>query len=343
MKAAVLYKKRDLRIKEISLPVLKKGHALLKVLAVGVCGSDVHYFTRGRIGDQVITRPHILGHEVSAEVVKVPRNRRGIRPGMRVAVEPGISCGTCEHCRKGRPNICTKVRFLGTPPVSGANREYLSYPVDCLFPLPKSMSPEEGALLEPLTIGWHSVELSKLQKGEDIAILGFGPIGICTLKAALLRKPRRIFITELIPERLRYAGKTFRNITVINAGRGDPVKTIQRMTKGRGVDVVYECAGKQETIRQSVEAAAVGGRVVWIGIPSGDFISIDPHIARRKELVILFDRRARHAYPKCIKAVTQGKIVLKDMVTHVFKLKDIARAFSLVEHYKNGVIKAVIH
>jgi threonine dehydrogenase-like Zn-dependent dehydrogenase len=232
--------------------------------------------------------------------------------------------------------------FLGTPPIHGAYQEYLSYPVDSLFPLPASISDAEGALLEPLTIGWHSVALSHLLPGEDIAVFGFGPIGICTLKAALLHSPGRIFITDVIPERLDYARKNYKNAIVINAYENDPVEIIKEKTDGRGVDATFECAGALDTIRHFIAAAAVGGRAVWTGIPSEDVVTLDPHLARRKELTIQCVRRARHAYPKCIDAVASGKITLKDMATHSFKLKDIVKAFDVVEQYRDGVIKAVI-
>jgi L-iditol 2-dehydrogenase len=341
MKSAILYGIKDIRIKEVKKPKVKADDVLVKVKAVGICGSDVHYYTTGRIGDQVVKGPHILGHEVSGQVVETGKNVKDIKIGTRVAIEPGISCGKCEYCKIGRPNICPNVKFLGTPPVNGAFVEYITYPSTHLFKLPDSISFSEGALIETLSVGMYSVEMSQLRFGDDIAILGCGPIGLVTLKVAVLAGVKRIFITDLIEERLRFAAK-YKNVTTINVLKTNPIKAIREFTNGKGVDVVFEAAGSIDTFKQSIEICRIGGKVIWIGIPKENFISIDPHIARRKEIVIKFVRRAKHNYQKCIDMVSSGNIVLKDMITHKFKLKDIEKAFKLVENYSDGVMKAVI-
>lgn len=342
MKAAILRGIKNIQIEDIEKPGIQPDEALVKVKAVGVCGSDVHYYLHGRIGNQIVKGPHILGHEVSGEVIEVGKNVKNIIPGMRVAVEPGIPCGQCEHCKAGRYNICPDVVFLGTPPVNGAYREYLSYPANFLHPMPDSMSFAEGALVETMVIGMYAVELSDLIIGEDIAILGCGPVGVVTLKAAKATGAGRIFITDLIDERLEFARK-YDNVVVINAKKENPVEKIKELTKGRGVDVVFEAAGALDTFRQSVEAVRIGGRVIWIGIPSDDYVSIEGHIPRKKEVVLKFVRRFKHNYPRCINAVQSGNIVLKDMVTHEFKLQDVAKAFKLVENYRDGIMKAIIN
>ncbi|MFH1824361.1 MAG: alcohol dehydrogenase catalytic domain-containing protein, partial [Candidatus Firestonebacteria bacterium] len=309
--------------------------------AVGICGSDVHYYKNCKIGDQVVKKPHILGHEVSGLVVKIGKNVKSIKTGTRVAVEPGISCGKCEYCLKDRPNICANVKFLGTPPTNGAFVEYISYPADHLFRLPAGVSFSEGALIETLSVGMYAVELSELKRGDDLAILGCGPIGLVTLKVASRLGASRIFITDVIEERLKFA-KKYKNVITINAKDNNPVKIIKQLTRNRGVDLVFEAAGSIETFKQSVEICSIGGKVIWIGIPEEDFVSIDPHMARRKEIIIKLVRRTKHNYQKCIDAITSGNIVVKDMVTHKFKLKDVKKAFKLVENYSDGVMKAMI-
>lgn len=261
---------------------------------------------------------------------------------MRVAVEPGIPCGKCEYCKSGRYNICPDILFLGTPPVSGAYREYLAYPAELLFPIPGSMSFAEGALIETLSVGMYAVELSELKKTDSVAVLGCGPVGLTTLKSVVAAGVQNIFITDLIEERLNFARK-YKNVVAINASQKNPVEVIKELTKNRGVDIVFEATGAADTFRQSIEIVRIGGKVIWIGIPKEDYISIEGHIARRKEVVIKLVRRFKNQYKKAIQAVKSGKIVVKDMITHNFKLDDINKSFELVEKYADGVMKAIIN
>ncbi len=340
MKAAIFYKLRDIRIKDVKEPKVRPGCALIKVKAVGICRSDVHYYTQGRIGSQIIKKPLVLGHEAAGLVVETGKGVTNIKKGDRVSLEPGIFCGKCPQCRTGRPNLCKKVRFFGTPPINGTFLEYVVHPAGMLFKLPERLSYGEGALIEPLTVGMYAVELAKIKTGETVAILGAGPIGLSILKSALCRKVKHIYVTDYLAYRLKYAAK-HKKVTVVNAG-AEPVKKILRMTKGRGVDVVFEAAGKAEAVKQTIEVAATGGRVVWAGIPDEDTVTIDCHEARRRELLIINVRRTKHQNEKAVRALASGKIYVKDMVTHRFPLKDITKAFQLVEKYKDGVIKAVI-
>jgi L-iditol 2-dehydrogenase len=341
MKAAVMHKIRDIRIDDIPEPVVQPGNVLIKVRAVGVCGSDVHYYVHGRIGDQVVRGKHILGHEISGEVAALGQGVKDIAVGARVAVEPGVPCGTCEHCRSGRYNICPDIKFMGTPPVNGGYAEYISWPADYTYKLPDSMSFAEGALVETLSVGMYSAGLAGLKDGETIAILGCGPVGIVTMKAALAAGVKRVFMTDLIDARLKFAEK-HGGVTAINILKENPVAAIKDYTSGRGVDAVFEASGADDSFNQSIEIARIGGTVVWIGIPESDSVSINEHTARRKELVIKTTRRFKSVYGRCIEAVESGKIVLKDMVSHEFKLQDIQKAFRLVESRSDGVIKAMI-
>lgn len=341
MKAAILKGTKKIQIEDIEKPAIKDNEALVRVKAVGVCGSDVHYYLHGRIGDQIIKGNHILGHEAAGEVVEVGKEIIDLTPGMRVAIEPGVPCGQCEHCRRGRYNICPNVKFLGTPPIQGAYREYIPYPADFLFPIPDSMSFEEGVLIETLSVGVHAADISGIKLGNSIAILGCGPIGLVTLKSIIVAGAGQVFVTDLIDERLKFAQK-YKNVITINASKEDPVKRIKEETGGRGVDIVFEAAGAFDTVRQSVEVVRIGGEIVLIGIPDEDLVSVDPHILRRKELVIKALRRFVHNYPQSIKLVHSGNIIVKDITTHRFKLEEINKAFNLVENYDDGIMKAII-
>lgn len=207
--------------------------------------------------------------------------------------------------------------------------------------MPDSISYEEGALLEPLTVSMYAIELSELKPQDNIAILGCGPIGITTLRSAVNKGVNKIFVTDLMDSRLKLA-KKHKNVTGINASKQDPVKTIKKLAKGQGVDVVFEAAGSFDTVNQSVELAKIGGKVIIIGIFPEDYVVTNHHVARRKELVIKFVRRSKYYYEECINLVASGEIIIKDMITHVFKLKDIQKAFNLLEGYKDGVMKAII-
>ena len=342
MKAAVLRGIKDLSIEDIEKPVIKKGEALVRIRAVGVCGSDVHYYLHGRIGDQVMKGGHILGHEVAGEVAEVSDGVTNVKPGDRVAVEPGIPCGECEHCRSGRYNICPGIIFFGTPPNMGAYKEFAAWPAERLFPIPDSMSYAEGTLIETLAVGMYAASMPKSVRGCDAAVLGCGPVGLVTIKSLLALGVKRIFATDLIDNRLETARKQG-NVLTVNASKKDPVGVIMKETGGRGVDLVFEAAGALDTYKQTVEAARIGGEAMWIGIPPEDYVSVEAHRLRRKELVIRAVRRFRDMYPKCIDAVKNGSIVLKDLVTHEFTLDEIEKPFKLVETYSDGIIKAIIN
>ena len=207
MKAARLYGPGDFRLDELPIPEPGPGQVLLQVLSVGVCGSGVHYFLDGGIGDDKVKEPFVIGHEFSALVaghgpgVDVPPI------GTRVAVEPAISCGMCEFCLEGHPNLCENILFCSTPPTQGALQEYMVHPADLCFPIPDAVTDVQGAMLEPLGIALHAVRLAKLQPGDTTAILGAGPIGLLTLEVALVSGARAAFVTDLDPARLALADK----------------------------------------------------------------------------------------------------------------------------------------
>lgn len=341
MKAALLYRIRDIRLEERERPSFAPDEVLFRVKSVGVCGSDVTYFTQGRIGDQIVTAPHILGHECSGEIVKMGNEVKGIEIGRRVAIEPGIPCRCCPSCRIGYYNICPDVRFLGTPPILGAYQEYMSYPADFVFPLPSCINYDEGAMIEPLAVALHAVDLGNVQNGASIAILGTGSIGLLTLQVAISAGALFSLATDLIPERLRLAQKYGADI-VIDSGKENAVQRIKEETDDQGVDIVFEAAGEPETFQESIHLVRPGGTIVLIGICREDMVPLDFQTARRKEIAIKNVRRFRHAYRRAISLVAKGKIEVKSLVTHRFNLSQLPEAFELVEGRRDGVIKAVI-
>jgi L-iditol 2-dehydrogenase len=342
MKVAVLTKIREIRIQERDIPKISHNECLVRIRCVGVCGSDVHYYLHGRIGSQVAKPPHILGHESAGEVVQVGANVTNVKKGDKVAVEPGVPCRNCENCKAGHYNLCQDIRFLGTPPVPGAYVEYMAVPSDFVFPIAERMNFDDAAMIEPLAVAVHAVNLGKVKPGASIAVLGAGSIGLLTMQTALACGATRAFITDPLGYRLAYAEK-YGATAVLNPKETDVVQAILDLTNSRGVDVAFEAAGAEDTPNQGLKIVKRGGRFVWIGIQAVDRVTIEPEPLRRRAVTIKGVRRFKHTYPAAIELVRTGKVDVRSIVTHRLPLEEIEKAFRLVETYEDGVIKAVIH
>jgi L-iditol 2-dehydrogenase len=341
MRGARLYGIRDLRLEFLPQPIPGPGQVLLKVAAVGICGSDVHYYLEGGIGDQVISEPLVLGHEFSARLAELGDGVNGLTPGQLVAVEPAIPCGICESCRHGHPNLCPNVSFRGSPGVDGAYAEYIAMPAENCFPLPEGFSAEEGVLLETLGIAIHSVDLAHLKPGQTIAVLGAGPIGLLTAAVARVAGASTVYMTEPLAYRRKFALDYAADVA-LNPKKTDVVAAILRLTNGRGVDVAFEAAGAPETPEQAAEVTRPGGKVVISGIPSSDTLTMKAGTVRRKGLTIKLVRRMKHTYPRAIRLLQSGAVDVKPLITHIVPLECIAEAFETVAAYDDGVLKAVI-
>lgn len=341
MRAAVLHGARDIRIEERDIPETEPGTALVNVKAVGVCGSDVHYYRYGQISGKVVEEPLVPGHEFAGEVVEVGEGVQSLRVGDKVAVEPGIPCGKCEYCRIGKYNICKDVLFCGTPPVNGAYQEYYCSPEHLAHRVPDEMSHGEGAMIEPLAVAVHAVDLVTVRPADSVVVIGCGPIGLTIIAVARAAGAGRIIASDLLEPRLQMAGNLGADV-LVNARTQSLVDVVNELTEERGVDIAIEAAGAASTPQQMLDVAKCGGTVAWGGIPHEDFVEISPHEARRKELSLKFIRRFRHTYPRAIQLVRQGLVDVKSLITHSFALDDIESAFELVDKYEDGVIKAMI-
>lgn len=314
---------------------------LIKLGAVGVCGSDVHYYTTGRIGRKVAEYPFIVGHECAGTVVEVGREVTHVKVGQRVAVEPAVTCGQCDQCRSGRENTCRKNRFLGCPgQAEGSLSEYLVMPEHNCFPIPDDMGMGEATISEPLAIGIYAVRQSGLARGAKIGILGMGPIGRCVLLPAQLDGCAATYCTDKVDERCAAAdraGATW----VGNPLRQDVVADVLAQVP-LGLDIVFECCGQQEALDQAVQLLRPGGRLMIIGIPEVDRVSFDPGQIRSRELTMVNVRRQRGCVEAALDMVAQRRAEVDAMITHRFPFADSDVAFDTVANYRDGVVKAMI-
>jgi L-iditol 2-dehydrogenase len=341
MRVSRLHGIRDLRLEELPRPTPGAGEVLLRVAAVGVCGSDVHYYLHGRIGSQVVTKPIIMGHEFSAWVARLGPGVKGLETGQLVTVDPGISCGKCEPCRQGHPNLCPNVRFCGTPPIDGVFAEYSLMSAENCYPLPDGFSPIDGAMLEPLGIAIHSVDLAHLHAGQTVAVLGAGPIGLLIAAAAKAAGASQILMTEPLAHRRQFALDYVAD-AALNPDDIDVVAEIERLTGGRGVDVAFEAAGAPETPQQAAAVVRIGGKVIVAGITADDTMNMNASTVRHKGLTIKVVRRMKHTYPRAIRLVQTGMVDVKSLATHLFPLERTDEAFELVAAYGDGVLRAMI-
>ncbi|MFN2305288.1 MAG: zinc-binding dehydrogenase, partial [Anaerolineales bacterium] len=322
MKAIRFYGINDLHLVEIPKPTSKPNEILLRTASVGICGSDVHYFNEGGTGSIQLDRPLILGHEFSAYIEEGPKK------GQLVAVDPALPCGYCEFCREGNPNLCINMQFAGAEDTDGALREFLPWPKECLYPLPEGITPQEGAMLEPLGVAIHALRLGKLFPGMDVGIFGTGSIGLLTIQMAKLAGASRIFATDKISHRLEYAQEC--GATDIIIADGNEIERILTTTNGRGLDVTFEAAGDDGTaVETAVQTAKNGGTAVLIGIPSEDRTHFTASAARRKGITIKLSRRMKNTYPTAIRLISAGKIDLRQLITHHFTMNDYRQAFKV--------------
>ena len=332
---------RDLRVEKLSEPKTPgPGEVLVRVDAAGICGSDLHTYLDAKIGDTVLRAPLILGHEFAGTVEAVGESVASLSVGDRVAVDPAKPCGSCELCRRGHPNLCTNLHFCGLYPDHGCFCERMVVPASSCFQLPEGFDAETGALLEPLGVALHALDLSKAKSGDSAAIVGAGPIGLLILQVARAAGLNPVFVVEQLPWRLTLIEK-FGGIA-IDSARLNAREKILISTLGRGVDVVFEAAWADQSVQLSAEIARYGGKVVLVGIPRDDALTMKHSMARRKGLTLFLSRRMKHTYPRAIDLVRQGLVDVKSLVSHRFPLGQTPGAFALNADYRDQVVKVMI-
>lgn len=322
------------------MPEVKADDVLIKVQAVGVCGSDLHYYAKGAIGDFVVEYPFILGHEAAGQIVAVGENVKNLKVGDRVCMEPGIPCMACEECLTGHYNLCKDVRFWATPPYDGVLCEYVAHPAAFTFKIPDNMSYTEGALVEPLAIGLHAANMGGVKLGQTVAILGAGCIGLVTLLAAKAYGATQLIVGDVIDKRLAKAAE-FGAITV-NTANEDFSAKVMELTGGRGADVVIDCAGFSPTVQQSLKSAKAAGTVIIVGLGADKLDGVDAGMMSTKELTVKSIFRYRNLYPTAVNAIADGRIDVKSIVSHSFKFEDTPEAFATCLKDIKNVVKGVI-
>ena len=313
----------DLRISEEPDPTPGPGESLMRVEAVGICGSDLHWVEDGSIGDARLSRPLVLGHEFAGTALT------GELSGRLVAVEPAINCQACEFCAEGNPNFCRNLRFAGHDQDDGAFRDALSWPTRLMFPLPEGFDAEQGAMLEPLGVALHTVDLGHPRVGMRVAVIGCGPIGLLILQLARLAGARLLVATDLHPHRLDAARNFGATHAWLADGAGGEIPEIESGIGDQGLDVVFEAAGDDAAVRAAFELVKPGGKIILAGIPSGDTIQFSASVSRRKGVTIKLVRRMKHTFPRAVGLVERGLVDVAGIVTHRFPMGDYADAFAV--------------
>ncbi|OUO30973.1 alcohol dehydrogenase [Lachnoclostridium sp. An298] len=341
MKTAVMLGIGEMGFEERDIPQVKDDEVLVKLEYVGICGSDLHYYETGAIGDYVVEPPFVLGHEPGGTVVEVGKNVTHLKAGDRVALEPGKTCGHCEFCKTGRYNLCPDVVFFATPPVDGVFQEYVAHEADLCFKLPNNVSTLEGALIEPLAVGFHAAIQGDAHLGQKAVVMGAGCIGLVSMMALKARGVSEVYVVDIMEKRLKKALELGAD-GVINGAEENVEQKIRQITDGRGVDLVIETAGTEITTRQAISIAKKGSNIVFVGYSKSGEMTLPMSLVLDKELTFKTVFRYRHIYPMAIEAVAQGKVNLKGIVTDIFDLDDVQKAMDYSVNNKTDIVKAVI-
>lgn len=341
MRAAVMTDLQKVEIQEREIPSPKSDEVLVKVEYVGICGSDLHYYESGRIGDFIVETPFVLGHEAGGTVVKVGEDVKRLKVGDRVAMEPGKTCGKCELCRQGKYNLCKNVAFFATPPVDGVLQEYVAHEAALCFKLPDHVSTMEGALIEPLAVGMHAASQGDAHIGQTAVITGAGCIGLVSMLSLQAMGVSRIIVVDIMEKRLQKA-LDLGAFAVINGKEEDTAARIMELTDGKGFDLGIETAGSQVTASQLILGAKKGAAIVFVGYSASGEMTLPVGMALDKELTFKTVFRYRNIYPMAIEAVASGKIRIKEIVTDYFELENIQNALDSCVKNKSDIVKGVI-
>jgi L-iditol 2-dehydrogenase len=341
VKIAELIRAGTLQLVEGPVEEPGAGQVQVRVAAVGICGSDLHSFGSGAIGGAECVYPQVLGHEPAGVVVKTGPGVTGWAGGDRAALEPAIYCYHCEFCQAGRHNICRNLRFQSAEGVPGFFREYVNLPAENLLPLPEGLGLVEATMFEPLAVVLHSINFAALRPEETAVVFGAGPIGLMTIALLKMSGAGRVWTVEPFAFR-REMAKAAGADAAIDPHAVDAAREIWRETGQRGVDLAVDCAARERSFDQCVEATRNGGRMVITGIPEELRTPINWHIARRKELVIYNVRRSNHDSRAALQLLGEHRRRFGQMVTQVMPLEKVQAAFEMLRNQSEDAGKVVI-
>ncbi len=341
MKVAVMLGIGKMGFEERDIPKVKDNEVLVKLEYVGICGSDLHYYETGAIGDYVVKPPFVLGHEPGGTVVEVGKDVKNLKVGDRVALEPGKTCGHCEFCKTGNYNLCPDVVFFATPPVDGVFQEYVAHEAGLCFKLPDNVSTMEGALIEPLAVGFHAAMQGGARAGQTAVVMGAGCIGLVTMMALKAMGVSKVYVIDIMEKRLQKALELGAD-GIINGAQADVVEEVRKLTDGKGCDLAVETAGTQVTTVQAIHMTRKGATIVLVGYSKSGEMTLPMSLALDKELTFKTVFRYRHIYPMAIEAVAAGKVDLKGIVTDIFELDEAQKAMDYSVNNKADIVKAVI-
>jgi len=341
---AVLHKTGDLRLEQRPIPEPQEHEVLLRMSAVGICGSDVHYLVRGHIGDFVVKSPMVLGHEAAGVVVKCGGKVKNLKPGDRVAIEPGVPCRMCDYCKGGKYNLCRDVVFCATPPYDGNLCRYYTHAADFCFKLPEHVSLEEGALLEPLSVGVHACRRAGVTIGTTALITGAGPIGLVSMLVAKAMGASKVVVVDLVDTRLEVAKKLGADFVLKATPGMDTAQLVEKVRESLGdlADVTIECSGAESSIKLAIQGTRAGGVVLLVGLgPAEVKVPIVDAAVREVDIRGVF--RYANCYPLALDLIATGKVDVKPLITHHYKLEETLQAFETSRTGAGGAIKVMIH
>ena len=326
MRTAVLVEPTEFALEDRDRPEPGPDDVLVAIRDVGICGSDVHYYEHGRIGDYVVEDPLVLGHESAGEVVEVGENVTGLASGDRVALEPGVPCRRCVHCKSGDYHLCEEVRFMATPPHDGAFTEYVSWPADFAYELPETVSTAEGALCEPLSVGIHACRRGGVETGDTVLIAGAGPIGLLVMEAARAAGATDVILTDVVDEKLELAADRGADLTV-DVSETDPDAAVEEYTGGVGADVVVEASGAEPSIRSTIDLVRRGGTIVLVGLADEAEVPFDVLEVIDNEIDVHGSFRYKNTYSAAIDLLADGEVDIEGIVDFESGLEEIDDAF----------------
>jgi len=340
MKAIVLHGAKDLRLENFIMPELLPGMVLLRIKRVGICGSDLHYFEHGYCGSFVPTRPFILGHELTAEVVAVNDNVSStLSTGSRVTVNPARSCGFCDYCKSGRINLCRNTIMLGSgstnPPTNGAMAEYVMVRKDQCHLLPDEMDDGIGAMIEPLAVALHAVKQAGNISGKRILVTGGGIIGLLTALSAKAFGALPVVVSDIVMQRRKSALDAGVDM-VLDPSQKDMLEKVRELTKD-GFDVIFEASGAAPALRQAFDLVKPGGTIVQIGTLATEDIPLPANQVMVKEINFKGSFRYGNVFDEAIRLVGSGRINLQPFITGILPLNDFGKAMHMAADKVNAL------